>query len=502
MRRRHTLSIQHLRLLARPYTPFRSFPCLSKDVGLAPRACFDPALTSLLSVFIIRPRFDYDRTLGCYGRSIEGSLRAPSTTAWNTEFSPRHFRFGVLGACMARPAEDANGMADLKGRAVSRRATRATAASFQLRRARVSLQDGDVASAIATLTAAAKVTAGNAEVWLDLGWAWLRRDGAESQALAAFRRAAALAPNRPAAWRGRAQALRRRGDLRGAVDALETALELAPGDPETWTEMATVLEELGYAREGIEACRAAVEQGVDLSRAWVQFGDARVTAHDLGGALAAYGEALRLRADDFSLHFNCGWVQAQLGAYEAAIASYRIALQLRPSDARTWYNLGNVLMQHRDFQGARRALRRAAAISGADPEVWNNLGNAALACRSALEAERAYRRAIALDPAFHPAWNNLGNVHEQAGRPQAADTCYGRALALGPGQPIYLLNRALVRAQLGLQAEALDDLEVAVAANPLLAEAATEIPAFRSLRTLPRFRRLLGPSSAARRRRK
>lgn len=382
-----------------------------------------------------------------------------------------------------------------------RRTRRAPAVPFQLRRARASLQRGDVDSAIATLTAAAQATEGNAEVWVDLGWACLQREGSERQALAAFRRAAELAPKAAAPWRGQAQALQRNGDLRGAVAALETALRLAPGDPEIWAELAAALEGLGFAREGIERCRVALDEGADLGAAWMRFGDSRVSANDLGGALAAYGEAVRLRADDFSLHYNRGWVQAQLGAYEAAIASYQAALRLRPLEARTWYNLGDVLMRHRDPEGARRALRRAAAISRSDPEIWNNLGNAALACRSAFEADLAYRRAIRLDPSFHPAWNNLGNVHEQAGRLRAAHTCYLRALTLEPGHPIYLLNRALVRARLGRQADALDDLEAAVATNPLLAEAATEVDAFRSLRRLPRFRRLLGLASGVPRRR-
>lgn len=37
----------------------------------------DNSLTLLTSVRIIRPRLDVYRTLGCYGRSIEGSYVAP-----------------------------------------------------------------------------------------------------------------------------------------------------------------------------------------------------------------------------------------------------------------------------------------------------------------------------------------------------------------------------------------------------------------------------------------
>src|SRR6266702_1680080 len=72
---------------------------------------------------------------------------------------------------------------------------------------------------------------------------------------------------------------------------------------------------------------------------------------DLDGAIAEYGEALRLKPDYAEAHANLGVALEDRGNLEGAIAEYREALRLKPDFPQGRIGLGRSLEKQGDGKG-------------------------------------------------------------------------------------------------------------------------------------------------------
>ena len=134
-------------------------------------------------------------------------------------------------------------------------------------------------------------------------------------------------------------------------------------------------EAVGLAEKALAACRELKPPAAPTeARLLGVLAAARVAAHDLEGAIAAYQEAIDVGGTVFDLH-RMARMYGELGsAYHAAgdldsatrfglrsVALHEV-LRDRASLARSENNLGQILMGRRDFDGARRHLDRALEL--------------------------------------------------------------------------------------------------------------------------------------------
>ena len=143
------------------------------------------------------------------------------------------------------------------------------------------------------------------ELWSVVGAAE-KKGGKRDAAIAAFRRAAALAEAAgvPPSTRGEkqmalAEALADAGKVDEAKAALKAALERWPNDPEAWTRAARVELALKEPAKAVERARRAVElsQGEDAG-AQAALGAALAATGDATGAAAAWKRAAELEPDN------------------------------------------------------------------------------------------------------------------------------------------------------------------------------------------------------------
>lgn len=283
---------------------------------------------------------------------------------------------------------------------------------------------GETETAVALLSQAVALAAGNAEIAMNLGNV-LAGTGAHEAALNAYLDAHRAAPgyaepaynaavllmslgrhaeaatwfgdalsrdpDHAAAAIGRAEALRLGGDLPGARAELDALIERHPKHAVAHTNLAAVLSETGDE----EAARAAAQAATDL---------------DPGLAAA---------------HYNLGVAEQALGHHAAAVERYRHALALEPRHA-------------------------AAAL---------NLGDAYLAAGDAAAAAAAFTRALDIDPTFAKAAINLADMSLADADPAAAVRSIDRFLKRVPGQPAALAFKAIALRDLGAHeaARELDD---------------------------------------------
>jgi Flp pilus assembly protein TadD/WD40 repeat protein len=162
----------------------------------------------------------------------------------------------------------------------------------------------------------------------------------------------------------------RNGRLDEAVAAFRKAARLAPADAEPRMLLADTLDRLGRP----EDAGAALDEACKLapSAAWM-FGplaESLLRAGRPDRALAMLDRAVQHRPQDAALQFQRAEALAQAGATDRAAKAYQKAVELYPAHAEAWGRLADALLSLGRPEEARGARQRAGRISlyHANPE--------------------------------------------------------------------------------------------------------------------------------------
>ncbi len=160
-------------------------------------------------------------------------------------------------------------------------------------------------------------------------------------------------------------------------------------------------------------------------------------------ALAAHGEAVRLRPDFAEAHNNLGNALLKKGAFAEAISAYRRTIALRPNYANAHNNLGVALQKQRKPDEAIAAYRMAVQYQPDHSEAHSNLGVALRETGRMEEAIEEYRTAVRCDDQCIDAYVNLGAALQDIGRAEEAIALLTRAVELSPRHDPAHYNLAL-----------------------------------------------------------
>ncbi|MBL8544615.1 MAG: sulfotransferase [Hyphomonadaceae bacterium] len=138
-------------------------------------------------------------------------------------------------------------------------------------------------------------------------------------------------------------------------------------------------------------------------------------------------------ADQVALLRQAGALR-QAGRFAEAERAYVEALRRWPHMADSWYNLGYVQRQLGKYDAALHAYQQAIDRGASQPEEIR-LNRAVIFADHVHDdaaAERELREALRLSPRYLPALLNLGNLQEDRGQRGEARACYERVLELAP----------------------------------------------------------------------
>ena len=157
--------------------------------------------------------------------------------------------------------------------------------------------------------------------------------GRVDEALALYERAAALAPQLPAAHLNRGIALEALGRAEAARACYAQVLALAPGHPFG----AYNLGKLDYLQGNLRSAEALLRQAIagkaDFHNAWVLLANVLEAQGALEGAARAMEQAMRLLPDHPGALYNQSGILRQLGRLQDAEAAAARAAQLDPGNA-------------------------------------------------------------------------------------------------------------------------------------------------------------------------
>ena len=301
--------------------------------------------------------------------------------------------------------------------------------------------------------------------------------GAWDEAVAAFRKAADLAPNSAIVFLRLGEAYMKEHDYAAAIPPLKHAAELSPDSPAIHQLLGYALLATGYAAEAIPHLKIINDAGA-LGIAQLQAGQAAEAVANLQAALAKapddpdllfylsrastalagqsldrlrsvdpnsarghqalgqteyemkklpeaakeYEQAIAMRPDLPGLRLELGQVFAAGSEWAKAEEQFRGETKLQPGSAEAAYRLGNALLQQGKMKEATEELKRSDLLSPDMPETLYALGRAA-AVSDPDAAEHALQRVIELEkdtPLAGQAYLALAQIHRRQGKTEQA----------------------------------------------------------------------------------
>ncbi|MBR0673352.1 tetratricopeptide repeat protein [Neoroseomonas soli] len=209
-----------------------------------------------------------------------------------------------------------------------------------------------------------------------------------------------------------------------------------------------------------------------LAIAFYNRGVSRRAAGDTDGAIADYGEAIRVNPNYASAFTNRGNARRDQHDLAGAIADYTEALRINPFSASSLTNRGNARREQGDLPGAIEDHGAAIKAQPSFALAWRNRGLAHHDLGDLKAALADFDEAIRLDPSYALGFHNRALARRANGDPQGAVEDYDALLRLRPRHAQAFHERGLARGDLGDLAGAVADQDTAIRLDRRIAAAA------------------------------
>ncbi len=288
--------------------------------------------------------------------------------------------------------------------------------------------------AAAAYRRAAAINPQRADVHRSLGFA-LASLGDHAAAIDSYHEAIRCQPDFADAFNLLGNSHRLMGDIAKAEAAYRRALKLQPDHAGAMSNLGTLLHAQGgrgNTTEAMPLLRRAVEVQPDVTTFQINLAAALCDQRNFSEALPLLRHVLEVEPNNAESACNLGNALHGLGQLREAATQYQKAIALKPHYAEAFNNLGNVCKELGEFPKAMAAYESAIRAKPTDVLAMNNAGCLLRTLGRHEEAEAMLRRGLLINPQSSPLWNNLGNVLKDAGQLGEAINCFRRAVELDP----------------------------------------------------------------------
>ena len=276
-----------------------------------------------------------------------------------------------------------------------------------------------------------------------------------------------LMPNVPGVWRALGEVAQSQGRYKEALADFQRAASLDPDDLGAKFRIGGALRRDGQFDEAVKAFDAVSAIDKDYPGLALERGLLFEASGRSEEALKQYEDALAKAPTDPDLMLRVGCGKVAANRAEQAEELLRKVLSQRPSSAETHHCLGRALLvQGTRLADALRMLERAVELDPNRAEYHLYVGWAANEAGNVPKAEKALAEALKLDQGLADAYWQRGVLRQRQGAVRDAIADLSRALALRPSR--HEAHAALADAyyDLGREAEALKEWQLAVQAQP------------------------------------
>ncbi len=314
------------------------------------------------------------------------------------------------------------------GGSASPQSAGAASATDLIRRGNAARGQGQIEAALAAYREARRLAPERVEVRLLLADT-LRRIGRLDQAEVEYAAAMSLDPRRVEAYTGAAMIRRARFDYEGAVALLEPAIDRVPAGrrPDLILTIAETRRRQGRLEEAERLLREVLRARPGDPPALAGLAQVAEARGDLDGAVGLWSGYLEARPDDQPALLR----RQELKELKASIAALRETARARPQGA-VFSELGRLLAVAGDAAGAAQDWKRALA---ADPDDADARRGLALALRDRGDRRAAasqFRRLLRQRPQDGVALYNLVGLARSAGDAEAEEEAWWALIEARP----------------------------------------------------------------------
>lgn len=253
--------------------------------------------------------------------------------------------------------------------------------------------------------------------------------------------------------------------LQEAIRAFQKAIALAPDFAAAYYNLGLAHTRLQHYREAVRALSAAVQIQPDYGEAWYQLGIALQMQDQFEAASQAYETALRLNPHAPNVLYRLGYAFLRQKNWERAAAYWDRLIEANPGHPAVlniqehlphlYFNLGTVRYLSGDLDGAEAALDRAMHLQPGYGDAQYNMGLVYQAQERYDEALRALQKARSLQPDNPDVALNLGRVYAQLENFAQAEAIFREMLTHRPNDLLAIHNLADALVRQGKQPEAI-----------------------------------------------
>ncbi|WP_426662662.1 sulfotransferase [Rhodanobacter aciditrophus] len=266
---------------------------------------------------------------------------------------------------------------------------------------------GDLSGALAILVPLAQARPEWAAIHLDLGLA-LARGGRGQEAIAALRRAVALQPGLPQAWRALGDCLMAAGEQEAADAAYASHVRHSTRDPQLLDAAVALVENRIPEAEAL--LRAQLKRAPTDVAAIRMFAEVAARLGRNEDALNLLERCLELAPGFREARRNYALVLHRSNRPEQALAEIERLLAADPADVGCRNLKAVVLCRVGDYEPAIRIYAELLESYPDTPKLWVSYGHALKTAGHLERAIAAYRRSLELEPSFGEVWWSLANL--------------------------------------------------------------------------------------------
>ena len=266
---------------------------------------------------------------------------------------------------------------------------------------------GDTQGALEILEPLARSQPNWALAHLDLGLA-LGHDGRGQQAIDALRRAVALKPDLPQAWRALGDRLMAAGEQEAADAAYANHVRHSTSDPQLLAAAVALVENRIPEAEAL--LREHLKQAPTDVAAIRMFAEVAARLGRNEDALHLLERCLELAPGFDAARQNYAQVLHRSNRPEQALAQIGRLLATAPTHPGYRNLKAVVLCRVGDYEPAIAIYAELLEQYPDNPKVWMSYGHALKTAGHAARAIDAYRRSLALEPSFGEVWWSLANL--------------------------------------------------------------------------------------------
>jgi protein O-GlcNAc transferase len=175
-------------------------------------------------------------------------------------------------------------------------------------------------------------------------------------------------------------------------------LAVQPDHADALQLMGVIAHQMGRHAVAVDLILRAIQRNDQNPSYFCNLCDVLRDLGNLGDAVAAASQAIRMKPDFAEAHSNLGLALKDQGKLDEAIAAFREAIRIKPALAEVHFNLGNALRDRGMADEAVAACRQATRANPSSAKGHCNLGVALSDQGKFEEAIAAYREAIRLEP--------------------------------------------------------------------------------------------------------